>query len=78
MTLISNLLTEDEIKNKIDYAISNNVALSLFVRDVTEYGDDLVAKKATFESIIDYIHEKEKEGKLQVLTMADFYHKCVE
>ena len=65
-------------KDKIDYAIRNNVAVSLFARDITEDGDELVAKRATFESIIDYISERVNKGELQVLTMADFYHKCIE
>lgn len=78
MTLISNKVTEDEIIEKIDYTIANNVALSLFTRDVTEYGDEASAKITMFESIIDYIYEKVQKDELQVLTMAEFYHKCVD
>lgn len=83
MTLISNELLpySDDISpitELIDYAISNNVAVSLYTREVTEYGTEASARKANFESIIKYIYDRVKEGKLQVLTMADFYRKCVE
>lgn len=77
MQLISNLTTVDEVKKKIDYAINNGVALSLYTRDVTEYGSEADATQLMFESIINYIIEKRNEGKLQCLTMKDFYERCI-
>ena len=93
MTLISNKIFDEynkdkigvdkkkdvsAITNMIDYAITNNVAVSLFLRQISEDGTERLARRANFESIINYIRERVKTGQLQVLTMADFYRKCVE
>lgn len=78
MHLISNLTTFDKIKQKIDYAIDNGLTLSLYTRDVTEYGSEADSTQVMFESIVDYILGKRNEGKLQCLTMKDFYERCVE
>ena len=50
--LVGNLNTFDEIKERIDYAIDNNVALCLYTNDVTEYGSEISATQVLFESII--------------------------
>lgn len=75
--LVANTNKYDEIKTRIDYAIDNNVALCLYTTDVTEYGNEISATQVLFESIINYIIERRDTGDLQVLTMKDFYEKCV-
>lgn len=75
--LVANTNSYEEIKTRIDYAIDNNVALCLYTTDVTEYGNEISATQVLFESIINYIIERRDTGDLQVLTMKDFYEKCV-
>lgn len=78
MQLISNLTTVNKIKTRIDYCINNGVCLSLYVKDVTEYGSDADSTQLMFELIINYIIEKMEEGKLQCLSMKDFYERCTK
>ena len=69
------------ITDMIEYAIQNNVAISLFARQIVpekKNEEKQLLAFADFKSIVDYISKKVKDGELQVLTMADFYHKCVE
>lgn len=78
MCLISNNTTVDAIKKRIDYAISTGQVLVLYTNDVTEYGDEINAKKAMFESIISYIETKMKSNELSCMTFRDFYRACVD
>lgn len=75
MHLISNETPFEEIKEKIDYAINNGVALSLYTRNVTEYGSEADATIMIFESVINYLLEK--KNSIQCVTMKEFYDKCV-
>lgn len=74
--LISNETTTQDIIKKIDYIIETGQALSLYTYDVTNYGDEINAKKEMFESIINYLVDKINDGELQCLTFSDFYNKC--
>ena len=76
--LMNNTNTFDEIKERIDYAIENDVSLCLYTNDVTEYGTEMSAKQVLFESVINYIIENRDKGLLQCLSLRDFYTKCVE
>lgn len=78
MFLISNNVELDSIIDKIDYAMESNQVVVLYTNDVTEYGSEIDSKKVIFESIIDYIHDRVEEGKLECLTFSEFYHKCTD
>lgn len=75
--LVGNLNTFDEIKERIDYAIDNNVALCLYTNDVTEYGSEISATQVLFESIINYIIERRDAGDIQCMSLKEFYNECV-
>lgn len=75
--LMSNLNTFDEIKQRIDYAIMNDVSLCLYTNDVTEYGTEISATQILFESVVNYIIENRNKGLLQCISLRDFYTRCV-
>ena len=75
--LISNLTTSRDIKDKIDFAIETGQTIGLFTNDVTEYGSESSANRIMFESIMEYIVDRMKNGLVQCLTFKDFYNKCV-
>lgn len=78
MFLISNNVELDDIIDKIDYAIESNQVVVLYTNDVTEYGSEIDSKKVIFESVVDYIYDRVKEGKIECLTFSEFYHRCVD
>ncbi len=75
---INNYSNIDSIKSKIDYIIKTGQVLGINTYDVTEYGDELNAKKNMFEEIIDYIKEKVDTDQLQCMSYKTFYNKCVK
>lgn len=66
------------IKSKIDRAINTEQVVAISTYDVTEYGDELNAKKSSFEEILTYISEKCETGQLECLSYKSFYEKCVK
>lgn len=74
MVLMSNNLTKEEVIEKIQYAIDNECCICIYTNNVTEYGDELNVKKATFEEVIKFILEN--DNKIKAMTFADFYNKC--
>ena len=78
MFLISNNVELDDIIDKIDYAIESNQVVVLYTNDVTEYGSEIDSKKVIFESVVDYIYDRVKEGKIECLTFSEFYHRCID
>lgn len=78
MFLISNNVELDDIIDKIDYAMESNQVVVLYTNDVTEYGSEIDSKKVIFESVVDYIYDRVKEGKIECLTFSEFYHRCID
>lgn len=74
MTLISNETTEDEIIEKIQYAIDNDCCVCLYTNNVTNYGDEASSKKSLFETVIKFIIAN--SDKITPMTFAEFYNKC--
>lgn len=66
------------IKQKIDYAISTEQVLGISTYDVTEYGDELNAKKSMFEEIIQYIQDRYETNQINVMSYKTFYERCVK
>lgn len=76
MHLMSNEVTLDEIKSKIQYAIDHQCCICIYTNNVTEYGDEQSVKKAVFEEVIKFISDN--SDKITAMTMAEFYKKCVK
>ena len=74
MYLMSNDVSLDDIKSKIQYAIDHKCCICLYTNNVTEYGDEQSVKKAVFEEVIKFISNN--SDKITAMTMADFYEKC--
>lgn len=74
MTLMSNVTTADEIKDKIQYAIDNNSCICIYTNNVTEYGDEISAKKMLLEEVVKFILDN--SDKITPMTFSEFYNKC--
>ena len=75
---INNDSDVEYIKSKIDYAIETEQVVAISTYDVTEYGDEMNAKKSMFEEIIDYIQDKYDTDQINVMSYKTFYEKCME
>lgn len=75
---INNDSDVEYIKSKIDYAIETEQVVAISTYDVTEYGDEMNAKKSMFEEIIDYIQDKYDTDQINVMSYKTFYEKCIE
>ena len=75
---INNDSDVEHIKSKIDYAIETEQVVAISTYDVTEYGDEMNAKKSMFEEIIDYIQDKYDTDQINVMSYKTFYEKCME
>ena len=74
MTLMSNETTAEEIIEKIQYAIDNNCCICIYTNNVTNYGDEISAKKTLFESVMKFIFEN--KDAITLMTFSEFYEKC--
>lgn len=77
MHLLSNKTTSDAMISKIKYCIETGQTICIYTGNVTQYGDEISAKKEMFEAVVKYIKSQADLGKLQCLTFKDFYDKCV-
>ena len=77
MHILSNKTTSEEMINKIKYCIETGQTICIYTGNVTEYGDEISAKKEIFETVIKYIKSQVDLGKLQCLTFSEFYNKCI-
>lgn len=74
---------KEDIEKMIDYAIETGQVLILYTRfsdrSDYEYGGEGLAKRSTFESIINYIHDINDKGERHIdsLTFQEFYDKCI-
>ncbi|MDD3122004.1 MAG: hypothetical protein PHC62_00645 [Candidatus Izemoplasmatales bacterium] len=75
---INNSSDIDYIKEKIDYAIATEQTVAISTYDVTEYGDEMNAKRSTFENIINYIEERFDTNQINVMSYRSFYNKCID
>lgn len=75
---INNDSDVEYIKSKIDYAIETEQVVAISTYDVTEYGDEMNAKKSMFEEIINYIQDKYDTDQINVMSYKTFYEKCME
>ena len=75
---INNDSDVEYIKSKIDYAIETEQVIGIGTYDVTEYGDEINAKKSMFEEIIEYIQERFETNQINVMSYKTFYEKCIE
>ena len=75
---INNDSDVEYIKSKIDYAIETEQVVAISTYDVTEYGDEMNAKKSMFEEIIDYIQDKYDTDQINVMSYKTFYEKYME
>lgn len=76
MVKMSNETTEEDIINKIQYAIDHDCCICIYTSNVTNYGSELDAKKTLLESVVNYILEN--KDKITPMTFSDFYNKCNE
>lgn len=67
-----------EIKAKIDEIVETGQCLCIYTNDVTRYGDEISATKASFESVVKYILDLVEKGELQIMTFSEFYNKCID
>ena len=74
MQLFSNETTEEEIIEKIQYAIDNECCVCLYTNNVTNYGDEASSKKILLEAIVKFILEN--KDKITAMTFSEFYNKC--
>lgn len=74
MTLMSNETTAEEIIEKIQYAIDNECCICIYTNNVTDYGDEISAKKTLLEAVIKFILEN--KDKITMMTFSEFYNKC--
>ena len=74
MTLMSNETTEEEIIAKLQYAIDNECCVCIYTNNVTEYGDEINAKKMLFENVVKFILNN--KDSITPMTFAEFYNKC--
>lgn len=72
--LMSNDTTEDEIKQKIKYAIDNDCCICLYTNNVTEYGDESSAKKVLLENVVKYLLDN--KDNITMMTFSEFYNEC--
>lgn len=74
MTLMSNETTAEAIIEKIQYAIDNECCICIYTNNVTDYGDEISAKKTLLEAVINFILEN--KDKITMMTFSEFYNKC--
>lgn len=80
MYLFSNETLEEEIKEKIQYAIDNNCCICIYINSASrgdssaEHANEAYPKLETFKSVVKFINEN--RDKINLTTFADFYNKC--
>ena len=74
MTLMSNETTAEEIIRKIQYAINNECCICIYTNNVTEYGDEISAKKTLLEAVINFALNN--KDKITMMTFSEFYDRC--
>ena len=77
MHLLSNKTTSESMINKIKECIETGQTICIYTGNVTQYGDEISAKKEMFEAVVKFIKSQVDLGKLQCLTFNEFYNKCV-
>lgn len=66
------------IKSKINTAIHTGQTVAISTYDVTEYGDEINAKKSVFEELIEFIESLVDTDQIECLSYKSFYEKCVK
>lgn len=66
------------IKSKITTAINTGQVVAISTYDVTEYGDEINAKKSVFEDLIEYIESLVDTDQIECLSYKSFYEKCTK
>ena len=74
MVKMSNEITQEELINKIQYAIDNDCCICIYSSNVTVYGSDLDMKRTLLESVINFILSN--KDKITPMTFSEFYNKC--
>lgn len=75
---INNNQDIEMLKMVIDDAVKYGKAVCISVYDVSMYGDELNAQQSDFTDIIAHIDEYVSSNQLQVMSMKEFYTKCVK
>lgn len=66
------------IKNKITYAINSGQTIAISTYDITEYGDEINAKKSVFEELIEFIANLVDTNQIECMSYKTFFEKCVK
>lgn len=74
---INNNTDIQSIKDKIDYAISTEQCIGISTYNVTDYGDEINAKKSVFEEIMNYLIQKISAGEVECMSYKTFYDNCI-
>lgn len=74
---INNNADIQTIKDKIDYAISTEQCIGISTYNVTDYGDEINAKKSMFEEIMNYLLQKISAGEVECMSYKTFYDDCI-
>lgn len=74
---INNNTDIQTIKDKIDYAISTEQCIGISTYNVTDYGDEINAKKSVFEEAMNYLIQKISAGEIECMSYKTFYDRCI-
>ena len=77
LTKIFNLLDEVAV-DKIDYAIATEQCIGISTYNVTDYGDEINAKKSVFEEVMNYLAQKISTGEVECMSYKTFYESCID
>lgn len=75
---LNNDIDLEYIKEKILTAINTGQAVAVSTYDVTEYGDEINAKKLVFEELIEFIENLVDTDQIECLSYKSFYEKCIK
>ena len=75
---INNNTDAQTIKDKIDYAIATEQCIGISTYNVTDYGDEINAKKSVFEEVMNYLAQKISTGEVECMSYKTFYESCID
>ena len=75
---INNTTNADAIIEKIRYAVRTGQVIGVSTYNITDYGDEMNAKRSMFEVVLEYIKELHETNQAECMSYKTFYEKCID
>ena len=74
---LNNEVNTETVIEKIRYAVSTGQTIGISTYNITEYGDEINAKRIEFEKVLKVIEELHDSNQAECMSYKSFYERCV-